>query len=362
MRGRDSASKAIIALSATEDISYRKSSALLGMLKSPDELFKRCCDSDVAALIGDAAVKKLAENLADVDLIIDRLAAKGIGWVTTLDDDFPDFLREIQDAPFILYVKGNEALINSDCIAVVGTRRPTRYGLKMANLFAREFAKAGLTVVSGFARGIDRAAHEACTEGGFPTIAVFACGLDICYPAEHRGLYEKILEGGGLLISEYPPGVRPLQYHFPERNRIISGLSEAVFIPEAATKSGSLITARLAVEQGRDLFAIPGNVTSPESEGTNKLLMEMPHALVLSPEDVLRAMNFTLPQSENKEETVELDLAETLVADALREGELHFEELIRKTGLSSNELNIALVNLQLYGIAEDTGGNYYILS
>jgi DNA processing protein len=285
---------------------------------------------------------------------------KEVGFVTFYDETYPSALRETYDFPLVLFTKGNTSLLNSDCIAVVGTRTPTRYGQKVCDSFTRDFARAGLTVVSGFARGVDSIAHKACVDTDSPTVAVFASGLDVCYPAEHKGLYESILNSGGLIVSEYPLGTKPLQYHFPERNRIISGLSRGVFLPEATLKSGSLITARLAIEQGKELFVVPGNINSPESEGTNKLLQEMPHALVIESEDVLSRLNVKAVSVDA--EVVELNIIETLVVDALHDKELHFEELLEVTALSAGELSTLLMNLEINGIIEHTGGNFYSLS
>lgn len=289
-----------------------------------------------------------------------RLADKGIGWVTYLDDEYSDLLRETDARPAVLFTKGNASLLNTFSLAIVGTRRPTRYGAKLADEFAREFARAGITVVSGFARGIDSCAHRACVESGAPTVAVFGCGVDVCYPAENRELYKAVLTSGGLILSEYAPGTHPMPYRFPERNRIISGLCRGVLLPEAAEKSGSLITANTAVEQGRDLFVIPGNVYSQESRGTNALLRTMPHALTLSPEDVLSYYRMA-PAEKSEEEPMQFDMTESLILDSLHDGEKHFEELLADTGLTASELSGALVGLELAGALVQTGGNHYAL-
>jgi len=291
---------------------------------------------------------------------MDDLAKRGVHWASYLDDGYPDSLRMIDDRPIMLFVKGNIGALNGDCVAVVGSRKPTRYGLKVAEEFAREFSRAGLVVVSGFARGIDATAHKACLACGNPTVAVFACGLDVCYPAEHKGLLDGILMNGGAIVSEYPIGTKPLQYHFPERNRIISGLSRGVFLAEAAKRSGSLITMRLAIEQGKDIFVVPGNIFAAESEGANGLLREIPHAIAISPEDVLEALH--VKRQGIEPQTAELSLFENQIVEALRDEELHFEELLDITGLSVGELTNTLFNLELNGLVQSTGGNYYALA
>lgn len=352
--------KIVLALALVEELSLKKKRDLLSALPNPIDWTKESNGSVLERILGEKHKAEFFTKLSSVDDNIDEMDRKEVGFVTFYDETYPAILRETYDFPLVLFTKGNSSLLNSDCIAVVGTRTPTRYGQKVADSFSRDFARAGLTVVSGFARGVDSVAHKACVSMDSPTIAVFASGLDVCYPAEHKGLYESILSSGGLVVSEYPLGTKPLQYHFPERNRIISGLSRGVFLPEATLKSGSLITARLAVEQGKELFVVPGNINSPESEGTNKLLQEMPHALVIESEDVLSRLNVKAVSVDA--EVVELNIIETLVVDALHDKELHFEELLEVTALSAGELSTLLMNLEINGIIEHTGGNFYSLS
>ena len=360
MNKRSQETKIIVALSLVEELSLKKKRDLLSELPNPIDWIGEKHASTVCKILGDSHKTAFLTKYANIDGDFDDMEKREIGWITFYDEEYPEGLREIYDFPLVLFAKGNTSLLNSDCIAVVGTRTPTRYGQKVADSFTRDFARAGMTIVSGFARGVDSIAHKACTDTESPTIAVFACGLDTCYPAEHRGLYDAILGAGGLIVSEYPLGTKPLQYHFPERNRIISGLARGVFIPEATLKSGSLITARLSIEQGNELFIVPGNINSPESEGTNKLLQEMPHALVISSEDVLSRLGVRAVSVDT--EVVELNICETLVVEALHDKELHFEELLEITSLGAGELSTLLMNLEINGIIEQTGGNYYSLA
>ena len=360
MNKRTQETKIIVALSLVEELSLKKKRDLISTLSNPIDWTAERNGGLVCKILGDKHKTEFLSKYATIDTYLDEMERKEVGWITFYDEEYPENLRETYDFPLVLFAKGNTSLLNSDIIAVVGTRTPTRYGQKVADSFTRDFARAGMTIVSGFARGVDSIAHKACVETDSPTIAVFACGLDTCYPAEHKGLYESILNAGGLLVAEYPLGTKPLQYHFPERNRIISGLSRGVFLPEATVKSGSLITARLSVDQGRELFVVPGNINSPESEGTNKLLQEMPHALVISSEDVLSRLGVRAVSVDT--EVVELNICETLVVEALHDKELHFEELLELTSLSAGELSTLLMNLEINGIIEQTGGNYYSLS
>lgn len=360
MNGKTTADKALIALQYVEELSLKKKRELLEQLPDPSVWSAERNADLLKRILGDKQKNGFLTNLSRISDLFDKMTAADVDYVTCFDEEYPNRLREIYDYPLVLFMKGNSALLNTDCIAVVGTRTPTRYGAKVCDSFTREFSRAGLTVVSGFARGVDGTAHRACADSESPTIAVFACGVDVCYPAEHKGLMEAILSRNGLVVTEYPLGTPPMQYHFPERNRIISGLSCGVFIPEATVKSGSLITARLAVEQGKELFVVPGNINSPESEGTNKLLQEMPHSLVIEPQDVFDRLNIRI--SAKQDEIIELTLAETLITEALHDKELHFEELLDAAGLSAGELNNLLINLELNGIIEQTSGNYYCLS
>lgn len=358
MDNRDFTTKALLALQCVDELSYKKKTDLLNLVGDPSELISE--KSAVKRVLGDNNATEFFKNYDNIDSIFDKLVKNDVHWVTYLDDEYPDELSGLDDKPYVLFVKGNYSALKNVCIGIVGSRRATRYGVKVAEEFAREFARAGVTVVSGFARGIDATAHKACVAMGKPTVAVFACGLDICYPAEHRGLIDGVLLNGGAIVSEYMLGVKPLQYHFPERNRIISGLSRAVLLAEAAKRSGSLITMKFAVEQGKEIFAVPGNIFAAESEGVNELLRETPHALAIKPEDVLDALHIKRESTEKK--AVELNLVENQIVEALHDEELHFEDLLSITQLTVSELTTALFNLELNGLVQNTGGNYYALA
>ena len=193
--------------------------------------------------------------------------------MTMESPEYPEHLKSIPDAPEKLYYSGDIGLIEHPLIAIVGTRRCSPYGRWAAEKISEKIARCGVSVVSGMASGIDTAAHRGCIKGGMPTIAVLGTGVDICFPASNRQLYERIA-AEGLLISEYPPGEGGRPAYFPQRNRIISGLSKSVIVVEGAPRSGSMITARLALEQGRDVFAVPGNIDQPNSLGVNKLIAD----------------------------------------------------------------------------------------
>ncbi len=222
-------------------------------------------------------------------------------------EEFPESLRMISDPPERLWVLGR--LPDAVGVAIVGTRRATRYGLGLARDMGRGVAAAGWVVVSGLARGVDGAAHRGCLDGGGRGVAVLGSGTDVWYPPEHRQLGEALVAGGGAVISEYPPGTSPEPWRFPARNRIISGLCAAVVVTEAAEKGGALITARLAAEQGREVFVVPGDVSRRTSAGTNRLIRDGAHP-VLGTDDLIEALSLVLgpPPSGSVGETMSGEL------------------------------------------------------
>lgn len=215
---------------------------------------------------------------------------------------YPTILETIADPPERLWVHGG--LPETPGVAIVGSRRATRYGLGLARAMGEAVAAAGWPVVSGLARGVDGAAHRGCLDGGGVGVAVLGCGVDVCYPAEHRRLGSALVEEGGALVSEYPPGTRPEPWRFPARNRIISGLAAVVVVCEAAETGGALITARLGAEQGREVFAVPGDVSRPTSMGTNLLIRDgaLP---VLGPDDLVEAVSLVLGPPRRRADAVD---------------------------------------------------------
>lgn len=295
----------------------------------------------------------------DLDLIngfIDENNKRDIVILTPANDRYPDNLRNIDVPPTALFCLGDLSLLSSRAIAVVGTRKITRYGVDVTENFTKEFARAGLTVISGLAVGADSVSHRSALAENGKTIAVSPCGLDKVYPAENRELFKQIVDRG-LVVSEYVLGTGVKQYTFVERNRLISGLAEAVFIPEAGLPSGSLITASNAVEQGKDLFVVPGNIYSKSSVGTNKLIKDLQGAMVTDPKDVLQAMGVDYEETPKKE--TQLTIEEASIINLLEKEELHFETILSKVGLSVKELNAILLKLELLGIIKRLPGNYF---
>lgn len=282
--------------------------------------------------------------------------------------EYPHLLEEIYDPPLVLYARGRLRHPDAPRIAVVGSRQPTVYGLQAAHGIAQDLGGRGICIVSGLARGIDAAAHRGCMQGGGNTIAVLGCGIDVDYPPEHHQLKKQIL-GTGLILSEYPPGTQPLPRNFPIRNRIISGLSLGAVIVEASEKSGSLITARLAMEQNREVFAVPGNITSQASYGPN-FLIKQGAKLVQSYRDVIDELPGTLQKKIYSSDGTETNRSLKPSPINEKEKELlmflkldeatHFDKLYHKGGMNIADLSERLLNLELEGWIRRLPGNLYI--
>ena len=270
------------------------------------------------------------------------------------DDDYPKTLVALGHSPPVLYYVGNPGLLNAPSFAIVGSRSATAQGKENAHAFAHALSDAGLVIVSGLALGIDGAAHEGALEGTASTIAVVGTGLDRVYPARHRALAHRIAAQGGLL-SEFPPGTPPREFNFPRRNRLISGLSQGVLVVEATLHSGSLITARYAGDQGRDVFAIPGSIHSPLSKGCHKLIREGAK-LVETAQDVLEELGMAPPGLQSPGKT---PMSEGVVLDALGHEPADVDTLVTRTGLSAAEVVVQLTELELAGdVAPLPGGRW----
>lgn len=313
--------------------------------------------------IGDSALEKLraARNEAYFGALFGAIDACGARVVTRLSDDYPPALAAIYDPPPTLFARGGADLSAERMIAVVGSRRCTRDGQRAAREIAGGLAREGVTVVSGMARGVDTCAHEGALAAGGITIAVLGCGVDVIYPPENDRLMARILESGGAVISEYAPGTQPLSRNFPPRNRVISGLCSGTLVVEGARGSGALITVSDALEQGRDVFAVPGSIYSPLSETPNRLIVDgaIP---TLSPWEILEHYRWAArpevsPAKPDK--AADLDPGERALVEALREQPLSFDELAALSGLPAAKLSTLLTLLELRGIVASLPGGQY---
>ena len=308
------------------------------------------------------ALAQVAERRAaiDPDRELGRLAEIGVRAVTWHDDEYPSRLKEFTDRPPLLFVRGELLPEDERSIAVVGTRRATPYGREMAHRLATDLARAGIAIVSGLARGIDGIAHRAALDAGQRTIAVMGSGADIIYPAEHSNLASDIASNGAL-VTEFALGTRPNAGNFPRRNRIMAGMTLGTLVVEAPEGSGALFTAKYAIEDNREVFAVPGNALSPSSRGANKLIKDSAAKLVLDSNDILEEFNISsvgaqmelaalIPQDENEAAVlrfVSYDIA-------------HIDEIVRNSGLPITTVSGALSMMELKGLIKQVGGMNYV--
>lgn len=290
---------------------------------------------------------------------LEKQKKTGIRFYSCAHREFPQMLREIPDAPLGVFVKGNLPGEQRVSVAVVGARVCSSYGQMTAQMFAKELAAGGVQIISGMAAGVDGHAHRGALESKGLTFAVLGCGVDRCYPRQNRDIYEAITEKGGI-ISEYPPGTLPLPMLFPQRNRLISGLSRAVLVVEAREKSGSLITADLALEQGREVFAVPGRICDSLSQGCNRLLQQGA-AVAVSPEELLQSLGVDPGKrgGRKRKNKKSLESSEELVYSCLGLQAQHLEEISKKCGLPLIQVMKLLVSLELKGCACEVRKNYY---
>lgn len=304
------------------------------------------------------AVVRIREDV-DLESIWRKIQAQGINVFTWEDELYPPSLKEIEQPPPVVYVRGNLTMDDQFAVAIVGTRRVTPYGRQIADDLAVYLAGQGITVVSGLARGVDAVAHAAALRAGGRTICVLGSGVDKIYPPEHLHLAEKIAKQGAIL-SDYPIGTAPDAVNFPPRNRIISGLSMATVVIEAGETSGALITAEFAAEQGREVFAVPGNILAPQSKGTNRLIQQGAQ-LLLSPQDLMQALNLSRAgEIKAARRKIPTDTLEAQVLASLGAEPLHVDEIRNKTGLPIDRVSATLTIMELKGLVRQVGGMSYV--
>ncbi|MEX2007596.1 MAG: DNA-processing protein DprA [Candidatus Levyibacteriota bacterium] len=301
----------------------------------------------------------------DLEKYKKQLRQQKISFITQVDKEYPKLLRQIPNPPIVLYIKGDPKLldIKSRKIAIVGTRHITSYGRQITEMFAGELAHSGLVIVSGMALGVDGVAHSSCIDVGGKTIAVLGNGVDTPYPRENEKLYEQILDSGGLILSEYPPGTPPSAGSFPARNRIVAGLSSGILVTEGAADSGSLITANFGLEFGRKVFAVPGPITSSLSKAPLDLIAKGAR-LVTSPEDILKEFSISNSQFSNKTKNTKFkteNKEEQEILKILENESLQFDEIARKTKIDSSKLGSILSMMEIRGMIKSTeSGNFSI--
>ncbi len=341
---------------------------LLDQFGTPDAIFS-AGPAELARVEGVSA--KAIESLChgrfalDPEKELTKLERCGARILSYGDQTYPSALREIHDPPILLFIRGKDIPVGLPLVAVVGSRNATYYGLKASERFGLGLGQSGVGVVSGLARGIDAAAHWGCLRGGGHTVGVLGTGIDVIYPRENQKLFEAVCERG-TLVSEFPPGTPPEPRNFPIRNRIISGMSKGVVIVEATKRSGSLITAGMALEQGREVFAVPGSIDSFKSTGTHSLLKQGAR-LAENSDDVLEELSMRLRSaagrgSERKESAPqrEMDEIEQKVFGILGMYPLHIDEIVRVSKLDAGRISGVLLKLELEGIVHQLPGKMFV--
>ncbi len=353
-------------MSSVEGMYYGKIKRLLNCFITPEGIYNATEEQLIKkAGIREEEALKIIKSKAyfDIEKYLKNLKELNIKLITVEDKEYPEKLKPYDHRPYYLFYKGQLPHSHLPTVSMVGARACSDYGRKIARNMSRELSMRGVQIISGMARGIDTYSGLGALEGGMPAFAVLGCGVDICYPAENIELYNEICKKGGV-ISEYPPGTKPLAWHFPQRNRIISGLSDKVVVVEAKEKSGSLITVEWALEQGRDVMAVPGRIGESLSTGCN-CLIKSGAGIITSTEDILEGffeeLKYVVFSGENyvdiEEKPLEKDL--TLVYSELSLRSKSIYELIENTGLEYGVLTGILLQLQLKGLVEQPIENYY---
>ncbi|MEN6521253.1 MAG: DNA-processing protein DprA [Armatimonadota bacterium] len=345
------------------ELAPRRAAALVECFGSPEAVFSATETElrSVEGLTGRSLEKLLSPEPSDLDRSLDTLQKKNIRLISFQDKDYPANLQQIIDPPIVLFIRGELKEPDKFAIAIVGSRKASVYGRSMAERIAKDLSNRGLTVISGGARGIDAAAHKGTLAAGGRTVAVLGCGIDICYPAEHKELFDRVAENGAV-VSEFSPGTPPEGWRFPARNRIISGLSIGLLVIQAPPSSGALITARYAQEQGRDIFVLPGNVDDVRNQGCHALIRDGA-TLVESADQILEDLGIQTEENLKPQLTFafesltdeERKLVETLSLQAK-----HVDQIIQETRLPASQVIGMLTMLEMKGIVKRVPGNAYV--
>ena len=350
-----------IGLNLVKGIGSTRMRALLDYFGSAEQAWH----ADIEELQAAGLSARLAEAVKQTRIgntlsqILEEIERKDMRVLTWQDPDYPRRLREIDQAPPVLYLYGNLCEEDQWAVAVVGTRRITAYGRQVTEEIARGLARQGVTVISGLARGVDAIAHQAALQNEGRTLAVLGSGVDQIYPPEHRKLAEQICQNGAIL-SDYPPGTAPEATNFPPRNRIISGLAQAVVVVEAGEKSGALITASFAAEQGREVFSVPGYLYAPQSKGTNQLIRAGAR-IYLELQDILETLNLTqVEQFRSARVALPADTTEAQLYALLGREPLHVDEIRMQSNLPIEQVSAALTMMELKGMVRQVGNMRYI--
>lgn len=358
--------KAIAWLDSFDCLSFTEKTNILDLFMSPKDMFSYATFAENKKFIVkyssqekyDILVRQIGEEYADK--VVKDLDELGIKFITKFSVEYPNTLRAINTPPIVIYYKGNISLLKTECFGVVGTRHISVYGKSVTEKFVRGLVDAGFTIVSGLASGVDTCAHTSTLSAQGKTIGVLAGGIDVIYPASNTMLAKKMVDEGNLIISEVRPTRRPESYMFPIRNRIISALSRGILATEAQEQSGVLHTKNYALEYGKDMFAVPGNITSVTSAGTNRMIVNGQAKCVTDITDILDEYKI-VPVKKKVVKAENVSVEENLVLELLKKGEKNFQELADGTGIEIRKLNSLLTKLSINGIIKKLAGNVYFL-
>ena len=360
--------KALILLDSFDEIGYQKKNHILELFDKPKDLFNKTKFSSkreqILFILGEEGYSKLLKfsNVESADRVLDFYSKKQVNVITRLSKGYSELLLNIDSPPLVLYYRGDISLLSTFCIAVVGTRKPTSYGINVTEKFTKELVDYNITVVSGLAYGVDSVAHNITLDNNGKTIAVIAGGIDEIYPKTNLYLAKRIIANGGLIVSENRPGRKVESYMFPIRNRIIAGLSSGVIITEASLKSGTMHTKNYALDFQREVFAVPGSIFSESSLGTNRIISESNAKLVVNIDDVLDEFIYIkFKRREMAPSNQFYSNTEQQIIDLLKDKEMSFQEIVEKVNLKTSELNTLLTKLTLRGIIRKHAGNVYFL-
>lgn len=354
-----------IALTFIQDVGPIKAKKLLSIFKNPENVFK-ANKKDLCNIegIGNKAAKEIKDfkSWDKVERCMKVMLKEGIKAIHLNNPQYPEMLKFIENPPVIVYYKGSLNSYDRYSIGIVGSRKPTSYGMSIAEKLSEELVSMGFTIISGMARGIDSCAHKGAIRAGGRTIAVFGSGINVPYPPENKTLMNRIIESG-CVLSEYPPDTLPDRENFPNRNRLISGLSLGIIVVEATVKSGALITAELAIEQGREVFAVPGNVNSENSKGTNNLIKNGA-ILVRDAKDVVEELAPSLKGFIKKEKRIDVILTdeEKMLCGFLSKEPKQVDFISREAKLPSSRVVSLLLELELKGLVRQIPGKRFYLA
>ena len=350
----------LLCLCSVPRVGSRRIRMLISRFSTPDGVFQAPA-RELMQIEGIS--KQLALNIKQHDnkvwaeKQISLLAKNGARIIAYWDDDYPPMLKATEDAPIIIYLRGQHQIFSERCIAIVGTRHPSTYGKMIVESLTRDLVRNGFTIVSGLARGIDTIAHQVTVQENGKTAAILGCGVDVMYPPENGKLARDIMVNGAL-VSEFPMGTRPEPMYFPRRNRIIAGLCAATLVIEAGQKSGALITADHAVEQGRDVFAVPGNINNPNSSGCNRLVQQGAK-LITHVNDILEEFTPTEIQARTAP-PMDLTAEERQVFDRLSSEPVHIDRLSDLTGMPTSKVLGVLLGLELKNVVKQIVGKHFV--